>query len=148
VGELADLLFEYESDRKRYPTFDAFVPRVAEFFDGYVGRYEKLLARRPKVLSMTPANGASGVDPGLAEIKIVFDRPMRDGSWSMCGGGPHYPEFGELHYDADCKVLTAEVRLKPNWSYEFWLNHPPYMSFQSAEGLSLDTVHVTFQTGS
>ena len=33
--ELVELLGEYEADRELYPTFDAFVPLVIEFFDEY-----------------------------------------------------------------------------------------------------------------
>lgn len=40
VGELADLLAEYERQRDRYPTFEAFVPRMTQFFDEYIGRHE------------------------------------------------------------------------------------------------------------
>jgi len=37
VGELADLMAEYEADRIRYPNLDAFMPRVQEFFEGLAG---------------------------------------------------------------------------------------------------------------
>ena len=96
---------------------------------------------------MTPANGAEHVAPGLNEIKVVFDRPMRDRSWAMCGGGPHSPETpGKPKYDAACTTWTTSVKLKPNWSYEFWLNAGQFDSFRSAEGVPLESVHVTFKT--
>jgi hypothetical protein len=40
------------------------------------------------------------------------------------------------------------VKLKPDWDYEFWLNRGQFQSFQSAEGVPLESVHVTFRTGS
>ncbi len=38
IGELSKLLDEYESDRKTYPDFEAFMPRVVEFFGQYTSR--------------------------------------------------------------------------------------------------------------
>ena len=147
VGKLSEVLSEYESQRERYATFDAFMPRVAEFFDGYAKEYEDLMARAPKVVRMIPANGATDVDPNLAEIKIFFDHPMRDGSWSVVGGGPHFPETpGKCSYDAERKVFTLPVRLKPGWSYQLWLNRGKFNSFRSEDGVELQSVEVNFQT--
>jgi len=147
IGALSKVLDEYESDRERYPTFDAFMPKVIQFFDKYAGQYEDLMARAPKVVAMSPANGATDVDPNLKEIKVTFDRPMMDKCWAVVGGGPHFPEIvGELSYDQACKVLTIPVRLKPGWSYQFWLNRGKFSSFQSQEGIPLESVAVTFET--
>lgn len=147
IGDLSKLLGEYESNRGKYKTFDDFMPRVVEFFNAYADKYEGQAAKAPKVVSMTPANGAEDVDPGLTEITIVFDRPMQDGAWSVVGGGPHFPEItGKVHYDKECKVLTLPVKLKPNWSYQFWLNRGKYNSFQSKDGVKLESVAVTFET--
>jgi hypothetical protein len=101
----------------------------------------------PKIVSMTPANGASDVDPSVTEITVTFDRPMQDGSWSMTGGGAHFPETsGELHYDSNRTMWTAPVKLKPGWRYEFGLNSSRHQNFKSANGVSLEPVYVTFQT--
>jgi hypothetical protein len=35
IKGLADLLGQYESDRKTYPTLESFFPRIVEFFDSY-----------------------------------------------------------------------------------------------------------------
>ena len=95
---------------------------------------------------MTPANGATGVDPSLKTIQVVFDRPMIN-SWSMCGGGPHFPEIvGKPAYDAKRTTWTVHVKLKPEWEYHFALNAASYSGFQSAEGVPLESVEVTFKT--
>lgn len=151
IGELSELMAEYEADRTRYRNFDAFMPRVVAFFNQYAETYAEkkaaAAARAPKVVSMTPANGATDVDPGLAEIVITFDRPMMDQMWSVVGGGPHFPEItGQVHYDAARRVFTMPVRLKPDWSYEFWLNRGRFNTFRSADGVPLEPVHVTFET--
>ena len=97
---------------------------------------------------MTPVNGAEDVDPDLTELVVTFDRPMRDGAWAVVGGGPNFPKMtGQPSYDAARKVLTVPVELKPGWRYELWLNRGRYDSFQSAEGVKLQPVRVTFATG-
>ncbi len=97
---------------------------------------------------MTPANGASDVDPGLGAIRVVFDRPMAEGSWSMVGSGPHFPEIvGKPSYDSKRTCWTARVRLKPAWEYTFWLNRNDFLNFSSAEGVPLEPVEVRFKTG-
>jgi hypothetical protein len=152
MGELAGLLGEYEAERDRYPTLDAFAPRIVAFFNDYAETYAEkqaaLEAKRPKVVSMTPANGASEVDPELAAIQVVFDRPMQDGSWSVVGGGPHFPEVrGRPSYDSAGTTFTLPVRLKPDWSYEFMLNSDRFTNFRSREGVPLAPVTVSFKTG-
>lgn len=151
TADLAKLLVEYEAQRDQYPTLDAFAPRLVEFFTKYAEDFDQqqtaLASKRPEVVSMTPANGAKDVSVNLAEIKVLFDRPMRDGSWAMCGGGPHYPQTsGQPKYDAAHTTWTVPVQLKADWSYEFWLNLGEFDAFRSAEGVPLDPVHVTFKT--
>jgi hypothetical protein len=106
-----------------------------------------MLAKTPKVVAMTPQNGQQDVDPATTELVVTFDRPMRDGSWAVVGGGEHYPETtGKPSYDASRKVLTLPIKLKADWSYELWLNHGKFDSFRSEEGVSLQPVRVTFKT--
>lgn len=153
MKELSALLGQYEAERDRYPTLESFAPRLVGFFRDYAGSFQKqqreLEAGRPKVVSIVPANGAAEVNPGTGTIQVVFDRPMRDRSWSMCGGGPNFPApTDKPSYDKSRTTWTAKVKLKPNWAYEFWLNSGQYRSFQSEEGVPLESVHVTFRTGS
>ncbi len=153
IWEMAEVLGEYEKNREKYADFEAFMPRIVKFFDEYSVKYEaqaKLTAAKaPIVVSMTPANGAKDVDPDTKAIVVVFDKPMMDKSWAVVGGGPDFPEIaGELSYDIACKVLTIPVKLKPDWSYKFWLNYGQYTSFRSQDGGILEPVAVTFETGS
>ncbi|HHY84045.1 MAG TPA: Ig-like domain-containing protein [Verrucomicrobia bacterium] len=95
-----------------------------------------------------PENGATDVDPGLEEIRVTFDRPMQDGSWSLVGGGPHFPEdTGSPRYDSQRTTWRVSVKLKPEWEYEFHLNRGQFNSFRSAEGVPLESVRMTFKTG-
>jgi len=147
VGELADLLGEYESARDKYPTFDSFMPRVIRFFNDYTKKIQEQDARKPRVVSMIPANGAEDVNPNLKEMKIVFDRPMRDRNWSIVQATPNFPHLtGIPRYDKERKVLTVGIRLEPSREYELWLNRGEFSSFMSEEGVRLDSVAVTFKT--
>jgi hypothetical protein len=151
MEELTATLGDYESQREQYPTLEKFAPRLVVFFKDYAGKFKDLQAeqdaKRPKVVSMVPANGATNVDPALGEIRVVFDRPMADSSWSMVGGGPHFPETaGRPHYDDRRTTWTAPVKLKPNWDYQFMLNSGQYDSFRSEENVPLKPASVKFST--
>ncbi len=151
VGKLAETLGSYEAQRQRYPSVEAFMPRVVEFFDAYAKDYEQevqeLEKQAPKVVRMIPANGAADVDPDLQEIRVYFDRPMKDGAWSVVGGGANYPATPEKpRYEEGRTIFVLPVRLKPDWSYQFWLNRGRYDSFQSEAGVPLPSVAVTFKT--
>lgn len=151
MGALSDLLGEYEQHRDRYPSLEAFSGRLVEFFnedaEKAASKQAALAEKRPKVVSTTPANGATDVSPSLDAIVVVFDRPMKKGSWSMCGGGPHFPETsGKPSYDAKQTTWTIHVKLKPGRSYEFMLNSPSFTAFQSEDGVPLEPVKVTFKT--
>jgi hypothetical protein len=148
TGELAELLAtEYEKNRNDYPTLHEFGPKLAAFFKDQVPKLEAMLAKTPKVVSMTPANGQQDVDPATQALVVTFDRPMRDGSWAVVGGGEHYPgTTGKPSYDASYKVLTVPIMLKADWSYELWLNRGKFDTFRSEDGTPLQPVHVTFKT--
>ena len=151
MQEMSDLLGEYEAHREQYPTMEDFSPRLVAFFAESAKNPPKtqtdLAGKRPKVVSMMPANGAQDVDPGLTAIQVVFDRPMADKSWSLVGGGPRCPKTGKgAHFDAQRKIWTVPVELKPDWSYEFMLNSKTYEGFRSEKGVPLESVSVTFKT--
>lgn len=44
MGELFELLGAYEADRRRYPTLDAFMPRIAAYYDSLPKRIEDMKA--------------------------------------------------------------------------------------------------------
>ena len=135
-----------------YPTLDSFSSRLGAFFKAYAADFAQtqkaLEGRRPKVVSMTPANGDEEADPNLSRIEVMFDRPMKDRSWSLVGSGPHSPETtGNASYDSKRTTWTVPVKLKPDWRYEFMLNSAKFDAFRSEEGVPLAPVSVTFKTG-
>ncbi len=152
IEELSNVLGEYEAHRSRHATLDAFMPRIAAVLNDYADDLEraseKKSGREPRIASTTPANEATNVDPDLAAIRIVFDRPMKDGPWKLHGGGPHFPEItGPPTYNATRRTLTVPVRLKPLWSYEFRLNADGDDGIRSETGVPLPPACVTFRTG-
>jgi hypothetical protein len=159
TGALSDVLAEYEKQRAEKPqapssqppaagpTLDSYMPRIVDFLGAYAEELDELEARRPKVVKMVPANGGLDGDPAAQAIVITFDRPMRDKSWAFVGGGPHFPKTtGQPSYDATRTVLTLPVELRPDWSYEFWLNRGSFESFQAQDGTKLAPVRVHFET--
>ena len=161
VPELAELLGRYETDRDTYPDLAAFMPRVVEFMDDWAATAEQrveaitgpweeekraLAAKAPKIVSLTPAEGATAVDPGLKEIVVVFDRPMKDRSWSVVRAGGLFPDFTGAAYDEGRTVLRLQVRLKPGQTYRFGLNDSQHMSFMDEQGNRLVPTVVEFST--
>lgn len=152
IKELSDLLAEYETHRERYPTLEAFMPRVIALFNDYADhmaeRQEEEKGSEPRIAFMKPANEATNVDPDLKAVRIVFDRPMKDRPCTLVGEGPHFPAItGPSSYDAEQKTLTVPVKLKPNWSYEFMLNSETVHDIQSHKGVPLPPTRVKFATG-
>jgi hypothetical protein len=164
VPRLADALAEYERDRAKYPTLEAFVPRLVAFFDDYSRiaaddlraveaerrvRQEALAAAGPKVVSMSPANGATDVDASaVAEITVTFDRPMREGNFAlfpvaraMLPAVKGLPRFG-----ADGRTLTLACDLKPGVTYGLQFNSPEHMAFMDVQGNRLAPFVYRFTT--
>ncbi len=113
-----------------------------------MAEHSALAEKAPKVVSMTPKNGATDVNPEVECITVFFDRPMADGGWAMVGGGPNFPELtGRPSYDKTGTIWTVAVKLKPDWDYVFWLNRGRFNSFRSREGVPLESVRVSFRTG-
>jgi hypothetical protein len=149
TSALADLLAEYERDRKTYPDLDAFAPRLIAFFVAEAASHEASEENSPEVVSIEPGNGATDVDPSASVIKVTFDRPMKNLSWSVLGDGPQFPTAnGEPSYDRERKVFSLPVKLEPGKTYHFGLNGPSNYGFQSEDGVPLPPIVVSFTTRS
>jgi hypothetical protein len=147
VPGLAELLAEYDRSRAKYATFDDFMPRVVEYLSAAANEQEQAAAQAPKVVSIDPPNGATDLDAAaVTRLVITFDRPMQEQSWSIVGGGPMMPKLGDPSYDAARKVLTVPLTLEPGRQYHFGLNGGRFTAFQSADGVPLDPVEVSWQT--
>ena len=176
VGELSDRLKEYELHRDQYPDLDAFAPEIVRFFNEYADTFNReykeqqrtldalfeaeqkkprpelkaLDGTAPKVVSVIPADGDRNVDPALKAIVVVFDRPMRDKRWSLCGNLPDTPPFpptaGDCAYDSSRSIWIVPLKLEADKEYSFMLNYKETANFMSQDGVPLDSVKVTFKT--
>ncbi len=146
VPPLANLLATYEDQRQQYPTLEAFMPRIIELIDEQAANLPDA-ADTPQVVSTTPANGDRTVDPALVQIRVVFDRPMKDQSWSLVGGLPTLPQVtGKPSYNPARTTWTVPVHLEPGTDYQFQLNSDRFQGFQTEQGIPLPPLTIGFRT--
>ena len=104
--------------------------------------------RRPMVATLTPANGASDVDPSVNVIRVTFTVPMAEGmSWT--GGGENFPEIRANQrpkWADNGTTCILPVKLKPNHRYRLGLNSLSHNNFQSKFGIPLHPVVYEFTT--
>ncbi|MBN1911803.1 MAG: Ig-like domain-containing protein [Pirellulales bacterium] len=108
----------------------------------------KAMVKKPKIVSMVPANGATDVDPGIKELRVTFNVPM-GGGFSWTGGGEHYPPGvpdKRVRWSADGKTCIRPVALQPGHDYRLGLNSLSHKNFQSAGGVPLDPIVYRFRT--
>lgn len=90
------------------------------------------------------------VDPSVERFQFTFQRPMVRDSYSVMlvgeNGKEHYPEVENVGFDETGMVFSMDVRLKPEWRYEFSLNSESGGAFKSVEGIPLKAYRVQFRT--
>jgi len=91
-------------------------------------------ADAPKVLSMEPADGASDVDPNMGELVVTFDQDMSQGGFSVCGGGPAFPNLRGKPMWRDRRTLVLRVMLEADHSYQMSINCPAAQNFRNENG--------------
>lgn len=149
VPALARSLTAYASERKKYPALKDFMPRIVEALKAEVSEIVTRQRKQPRLSGCTPSNGSTDVDPATTSISFTFDRPMMDSTWSIGGTKDEVPEIvGKPSYDADMRVLTIEVRLKPSAKYRIGLNNGRNAGFKAHDGTPLPPTFVTFTTRS
>ena len=106
-------------------------------------------AAPPKVVSMSPANGATGVSSGTVQAVIAFDQPMSGGmSFTTRGGPDKFPEMvGKPVWSADKITITATMQLGPNRQYVIGVNSPNHSNFKNEQGVALEPIVWQFTTG-
>jgi len=90
----------------------------------------------PVVIKAIPESGSGAVDPALAELRVTFSAPMKDGSWSWTPcGEENFPELnGQPHYLDDGRTCVCPVKLRPGKLYAVWLNTESVHGFQDRRG--------------
>ena len=102
----------------------------------------------PKVTKAVPDHGDTDVDPALTQIVIEFNQDMSHDGFSVCGGGPTFPEVVDKPKWKGPRVFVINVRLQPEHDYEFSINCPAAANFRSAAGESAAIYPISFRTGS
>ena len=143
---LADSMRDYEADRARYATLGEWSVPLAAVLTVIAEEEEARAAGRPHVVSISVADGADDVDPALPALVVVFDRPMRDRSWSVVGDPAEMPDGDTPHYEEGGTRFVMPWRLSPGRSYRLGLNGGRSRAFQSAEGVPLEPVLLRFRT--
>lgn len=147
IDDLCELLATYEKDREEYPTLEAFMPNVVRFFNDAGPRITDMQRHydesRPKVASINIANHAQDVDPGLTEIVIRFDRPMRTAPDSQA---VRDPRFTQTHFDSTGTILSIGVALEPDQEYRFRVAWPGGDHLVSAQGVPMSDYLIEFHT--
>jgi len=89
----------------------------------------------PRVIELTPADGATDVDPSLGVLRATFDRPM-EASWSwVTEGGDSFPATtGAAYFEPDGRTAALPVKLEPGRTYVIWLNSAQYRLFRDTQG--------------
>jgi hypothetical protein len=103
----------------------------------------------PSVVSTSPENGATDVDPALAEIVVVFSQPMKQDSWSFVVAGPgETPELVDDPYFRDEKTCVLPVQLEFGKTYSIGFNDSESRNFVSAADstIAAEPYVLTFST--
>jgi hypothetical protein len=151
IEELSMLLGVYENSRSSYPTFRSFLPLVEGYYADLAKRIEYQAKRFeesiPRVIALSPiTNGAQDVDPAITQLTVTFDRPMDKKGYSFDAGrdGPdHFPLEKVTGYNEAGTAITLQVKLKPDWEYEFVLLG---FNFKTIDGYPLQPYTVKFKT--
>lgn len=150
MDELFDFMHRYTPQRSRYPTFDSFMPDVAQFYRELPPRLAEIKANFYKkyvhVASIEPfPNHSRDVDPGTRKIIVKFDKPLLCCHYSMSDpdGRDHYPIAGTPDFLAGDQSIKLTIALKPGWHYSFMLTD---LSFASPDGFPLEPYTIDFDT--
>lgn len=122
--------------------------RISLLLVAFLGTSAAVAADPPQVLELFPKNNAVDVDPDIKQMRVTFDRDMITGRWSLCGGGPSFPEVQGQPRWKNKRTLIVRVSLKPDHDYSLSLNCPVGQKFQSADGTPLVPLPWHFSTAS
>ena len=102
----------------------------------------------PVVVETTPRAGATGVDPTLREIRVVFSKDMMtEEMWSVVKiNDETFPALaGDVHY-VDSRTFVIPVALEPGTTYAMWLNYKQNDAFRDTNGTPLIPYFMVFET--
>jgi hypothetical protein len=146
MEELVDLLGEYEANRRVYPTFSAFAPRLVAYYDDLAGRIDRVQAafesQRPRIVKTSITNGAREVDPGIQELVLTFSKPVSTSIVFKGNFGETIPELTGHSFDATRTILTIGIKLRPGMRYTI----PFGPAFMNDDGYPNQRLDLSFAT--
>jgi hypothetical protein len=104
-------------------------------------------AEPPKVIKTVPESGARDVDPGLKELRIIFDQPMSPDGMSIVGGGPKFPKLGNEKRWEDPRTFVFKWELEPDHDYWLSVNSERFTKFRGVNGEPCVPYPLSFHTG-
>jgi hypothetical protein len=157
MDEFVGLLHQYSTQRTHYPTFESFMPVVAQFYRSLAPRITETISsfhqRCVHVTDMQPfPNHTPSADPATKELVITFDKPLdpeagpRHHGYSIDlspDGEDHYPISGKPEFLPGNHSIKLPVVLKRDWNYSFVLTP---LAFASQDGYPLESYTVAFKT--
>lgn len=101
----------------------------------------------PKIVRIEPEHLDLEVDAKETKsLVVVFDRPMNDAGYSVCGGGPNFPKFKSKPRWDSREKFVVDVELEPDHDYQLGLNCSGASNFQSEKGVPLVPTPWMFRT--
>jgi Peptidase family S41 len=104
------------------------------------------LGQAPQVVRATPDHADVDVSPDLTEIRIEFSEAMKPDGFSVCGGGPSFPELAGKPKWIDSKTFSIPVRLQENREYSLSINCQSNQNFRNAAGVPTRIHPISFRT--
>jgi beta-lactamase regulating signal transducer with metallopeptidase domain len=108
---------------------------------------ERPKTQYPQIVETNPSQGATGVDPGLKEISVTFDRDMEKGmSWT--GEPPLFPTFDKSRQARwiDARTCVLPVKLEKASYYRLGINSSSFRNFRSSDGVATPPSAIYFCT--
>ncbi|MEM9643621.1 MAG: permease prefix domain 1-containing protein [Planctomycetota bacterium] len=114
------------------------------------GQLADLVDREPpKVVETLPRSESIDVDPAMSEIRVTFNKPMLDASWSWCQTGQPFPTLaGPIRYAPDGRTCVMPVKLDPDTAYVISVNSSSFQNFKDDAGIPAIPYVLRFKTSS
>jgi hypothetical protein len=106
----------------------------------------------PVVVATEPAANATDVDASRTEIRVTFNKAMRDRSWSWCTSDEGFypgkigPGQAGPHYEKDGRTCVLPVALASGKTYALWINSGKYRGFADVAGRPAAPYLLVFST--